>query len=261
MEENNELSEVITDNEYESSGNTGRDNTIYLSFKNMYIESVRSDLIRKMSSNYYNKWSLAISILLIITPALGLGFAILELTLLAENNNNNTLWVALISLALFIVELMLSGVNAGINFEDIAKSHNKLSNEYKNVHEEIIRIFTPLNNEEINIDLAQKRVEIQNKLREINNNDISIPSSVSNNFHSEKNNNNDYNRLIGTYNSISINNNPLFEPIYNKIVENVVKASNDILLNDAKDDNSELYVLSEGSDLPELQNKFNTLNK
>lgn len=230
--------------------NLSSGNTIYLSFKNMYIECVQKDILHRMSSNWYGIVDKVITILTCVLPALGLVFSILELTF--QSNNEDTFWVSIIALVFFFFDTVSSTINLMISFNETSKEHNDISIQYLNIHRDIIRIFTPLNKDELHIDLALVRKEIQDRISNISNNNLTIPLLVSKKFYTTKDKSSEYIRLIETYNSISDENNILFEPIFNQIINDVNKVNTNIIFNDD--------ITESSIDIPDLQKKFDLIN-
>jgi len=220
------------------------DDPIYLLFKKWYIESVNNYFLHSMANTYNSIFNSIFNISIIILSALATLLSGIIIIL-----NELDIYIAVLVLTLLILFInfiifILSAINKFINFSKLSRKHKNSSNQFKELAEDILILFTPLSPEEIEINLANERNFIHKKITFFKDVSPSIPQIVKMCFKRTKRKNK-YLKYIKLFESIKIENNELFNPIYNNVLNDNIQINNNVLLNDNNNNNINTPLLQQ----------------
>jgi hypothetical protein len=215
---------------------------IYLLFKKWYIESIDNYFLHNKANTYNKILDNTFSISIIILSGLATLLSGLILILNELDIYIAVLVLTILILILNLITFVLSGVNKFLNFSKLRRKHKNSSIEFKELAEDILILFTPLSQEETEINMANERNFIQKKIKFFKDVSPSIPEFVKKTFIKSKNS--EYKNYIRLFESIKIENNNLFNPVYNNIMNENIEINNDVLLNNS-------------SNIPLLQQLYN----
>ena len=227
------------------------DDPIYLLFRDWYVDAINNAFLHDMSQSHATFLNNVFTYTVILSAAMGAFIAGIQLIFTQLDIKIAVLVCTILILFVNLIAFVISAIAKFKDFGELSTKHGYSTNEFKKVSEDIIKLFTPLSAEEAEINLANERSFIQKEIKFFKDVSPGIPGVIAKKFEKGKKTNHAYIELIDLFTSIRLENNDLFTPIHDHIINDNIKVNNAIFEHDS--DNSSGI----GVNMPELQQIFN----
>ena len=177
---------------------------VYQQFRDWYISLLEGKYQHGIDSKRISKWLKFMTYFIIIISGVNAFLSALKLVLTANTHSdcetsNEYLWMDIISLVISTLVSMV-GIIKEMK-ESLPKKHTDNSNESSRIMDNIIKSFTPLNDDG-DINLAERRDDIQQQIDEYNESAEPISSKAIKKFNKKKTENQEYIRKLKIINAI-----------------------------------------------------------
>ena len=200
------------------------EDTIYLLFKNWYIQTIDRQFLHEITYRHYTFIHKISTYIIIVLSGINAFIAGSTLIFTELSIKEAVIAAAILLLVIDAIEIIVSGITSFRNFGELAESHKKARDEFMKLSENIIKVFTPLSENEAEVDLSQQRDYIQELMGLLIDISPNIPNKFIKDFNQAKEKSKKYQDKMNLFQTIEMettilgenNNVPELARLYNE---------------------------------------------